>query len=104
MIDRTARLSATEFAKTHFKTPALVEHGIRCGKANCKCRGDYRHGPYGYKYWRDLFGTAHRVYVPKAEVEAVREIIERRQWIERERRQLLEDSRAYLRLVRAYLR
>src|SRR5688572_22096330 len=97
MTDRNVRVSATEFAKTHYKTPALVEHDIRCGKPNCKCRGDYRHGPYAYLFWRDLFGTAHRRYVRKAEVAAVREIIGARQASDREWRQLLAQSRAYIR-------
>jgi hypothetical protein len=38
--------------------------------------------------------------VPRAEVDAVREIIGLRQRIARERRQLLAESRAYLRLLR----
>jgi hypothetical protein len=96
-----ARLSATEFANSHYKTPALVEHGIRCGKPTCKCATSaYRHGPYAYLYWRDGAGDAHRVYVPKAEVARVREIIQLRQAIDRERRQLLAESRAYLRDLR----
>jgi hypothetical protein len=101
MRDHIPRLSATELAKTHYKTPALVEHGIRCGKPNCKCAGDYRHGPYAYLYWRDHHGKAQRVYVRKADVDAVREIVNRRQCLERERRTLLRESRAYLRELRA---
>ena len=98
------RVSAIEFAETHYKVPAFVTHGVRCGDPSCKCTGDYRHGPYAYLYWRDGLGTAHRVYVRKAEVDEVRAIVERRQWIERERRQLLAESRAYLRLLKAFLR
>ncbi len=102
MSERTSHVSATEFAKTHYKTPALVEHGIRCGKPTCKCAGHYRHGPYAYLYWRDGSGNACRIYVRRADVEAVREIVTLRQRIERERRQLLAESRAYLRLLRQH--
>ncbi|CAN5587349.1 hypothetical protein BH23CHL5_BH23CHL5_23210 [soil metagenome] len=96
MTEPNARLSATEFAKTHYKTPALVEHGIRCGKAICKCSGTYRHGPYAYLYWRDGPGTAHRIYVRQADVHQVREIIELRQAADRQRRRLMAESRGYL--------
>jgi len=95
------RLSATEFAESHYKTPALVEHGIRCGKPNCKCaRSDYRHGPYAYLYWRDGAGHAHRVYVPKAELARVREIVKLRQAIDRQRHHVLAEARDYLRYLR----
>ncbi len=102
MSESRVSLSAIEFAKTHYKTPALIKHGIRCGKASCKCAGDYRHGPYAYLYWRDAAGRARRVYVRRADVEAVREIVTRRQWIEQERRTLLRESRAYLRLLKGF--
>lgn len=104
MLGKTAHVSATEFAEMHYKVPALVQHGIRCGDPSCKCRGDYRHGPYAYLYWRDSMGKAHRVYVRKAEVERVRGIIELRQKVERERRQLRAQSRDYLRFLNAMAR
>jgi hypothetical protein len=93
--------SALEFANSHYKTPALVEHGIRCGKPNCKCATSaYRHGPYAYLYWRDGDGRAHRVYVPKAEIAQVRQVVQLRQAIDRQQRQMLAESRAYLRELR----
>jgi len=96
MSESRVSLSAIDFAKTHYKTPAYVEHGIRCGKPNCKCAGDYRHGPYAYLYWRDEFGKAHRLYVRKAEADEVREIIELRQAIAREWRVKLAGARGYI--------
>jgi hypothetical protein len=104
MSGKTARLSATEFAKTHYKTPALVEHGIRCGKPNCECRGDYRHGPYAYLYWRDGIGRANRRYVPKAEVDEVRTIIERRQAAQRDQRRERDLARIGVRTLMRWLR
>lgn len=96
-----SRMTATEFAESHYKTPALVEHGIRCGKSNCRCAtSDYRHGPYVYLYWRDALGHPRRRYVRKAEVGAVRDVIHLRQAIDRERRAALAQSRGYLRELR----
>lgn len=95
------RLSATEIAETFHKTVALVEHGSRCGKANCKCATTgYRHGPYAFLRWRDRNGQQRRRYVPKAEVARVREILALRQLIDRERRQALAEARDYLRYLR----
>jgi hypothetical protein len=99
-----SRLSATEFAKTHYKVPALVEHGIRCGDQHCKCRGDYRHGPYAYLYWRDERGRSCRRYVAIGEVEAVRTIIERRRAKERDARRALAEAAADLRMLRQLLK
>lgn len=105
MSEPGAPLSATQFAESHYKTPALVEHGIRCGKPNCKCAtSDYRHGPYAYLYWRDGAGDAHRVYVPKAEVATVRETIGLRQAIDRERRWERDLSRLGIRSLMRWLR
>ncbi|CAN5692847.1 hypothetical protein BH23CHL5_BH23CHL5_28330 [soil metagenome] len=102
MSAKTARVSVTEFAETHYKIPSLIIHGVRCGKLNCKCsRSQHRHGPYAYLYWRDGLGKAHRLYVRKAEVEQVRGIIELRQMVERERRQLRAQSRDYLSFLNA---
>jgi hypothetical protein len=101
MPDTTARPSAEEIAKMHYKIPALVEHGIRCGKPSCTCATSaYRHGPYAYLYWRDVTGHVQRVYVRKAELPLVRDIIARRRAADRERRLALADARAYLRYLR----
>ena len=106
MNQNPARVSAIEFAETHYKVPAFVTHGVRCGDPSCKCSGDYRHGPYAYLYWRDEFGKAHRLYVRKAEAEEVREIIELRQAIAREWRVKLAEARGYIqrldRMAREY--
>lgn len=99
------RMTATEFAESHYKTPALVEHGIRCGKPNCRCATSaYRHGPYAYLYWRDGRGHPRRRYVRRAEAAEVREVIRLRQAIDRERRQALAQSVAYLRELRIRVR
>lgn len=94
--------SATEFVKSHYKTPALVEHGTRCGKPNCRCAGSGHRHPTAYLYWRDATGRAHRRYVRKAEVERVRELVQLRQAIDRQQRQTLADARAYLRELRQF--
>ncbi len=99
-----ALVSITEFAETHYKTAAFVMHGTRCGRKNCRCAvTDYRHGPYAYLFWYE-HGHARRRYVPKAEVEAVRAIIERRQAERRAWRAMLAESREQLRFIRWYLR
>jgi hypothetical protein len=101
----TPRLSATEFAKTHHKTAAVLSYGVRCGKANCCCAmSTYRHGPYVFLYWRDEAGRPHRRYVPNAEVAAVQAIVEQRKHAEREARRQLAEARAELRLLRLLLK
>lgn len=103
--DGTALPSATEFAATFHKIPALIGYGIRCGKPNCKCAsGDYRHGTYYALFWRDGCGRLHRRYVRQAEVSEVRAIIELRQGIARERRAAMTESKSRLRELRIWLR
>lgn len=95
------RLSATDFAQTFYKTPALIGYSIRCGKPNCRCAStDYRHGPYRALFWRDASGQLCRRYVPKAEVARVHEIVQLRKAIDQQQRQTLADARAYLRELR----
>lgn len=101
----TPRMTAKEFAESHYKTPAFLEHGIRCGKPNCRCAtSEYRHGPYVYLYWRDALGHPRRRYVRRTEAAEVREVIELRQAIDRERRQTLASASAYLRELRIHVR
>ena len=53
----------------------MAEH-VRCGKPNCRCRHGDKHGPYWYLYYRRLEKGAWRLrkrYVPRKEVDAVRE-------------------------------
>lgn len=100
-MNEALRQSATEFAETFYKTPALVSYRIRCGKPTCRCATtDYRHGPYSALFWRDASGRLRRRYVPKAEVERVHEIIDLRQAIDQQWRQLLAESRDCLRSLR----
>lgn len=98
-------MTAREFAESHYKTPAFVEHGIRCGKPNCKCAtSDYRHGPYCYLYWRDGRGHPRRRYVCKAEAASVREVIQLRQAIDREQRRERDLARLSIRTLMRWLR
>lgn len=99
-----ARLTATQFAETFYKVPALVTHGVRCGKPNCKCAtSEYRH-PSTCLFWRDGYGKLRRRYVRKAEVNEVREIIELRQAIAREQRRERDLSRLHVRTLMRWLR
>lgn len=68
---------ATEIAKTLYKIPALLTTWTRCGKTNCRCATGRPHGPYHVLHWRE--GTVQRRrYVRKADVPAVRAILETR--------------------------
>ncbi len=50
---------------------SLVEQYVTCGKPACRCaRGD-KHGPLSYLYWKEQ-GRSRSLYVPHAEVEALR--------------------------------
>lgn len=101
----TPRMTAKEFAESHYKTPAYVEHRIRCGKPNCKCAtSEYRHGPYAYLYWRDGRGYTRRRYVRKAEADEVREVIQLRQAIDREQRRERDLARLHVRTLMRWLR
>jgi hypothetical protein len=89
-----------EFAKTFPKIPALVEQRTRCGKACCRCnRGDL-HGPVVYLRWREG-GRQRRRYVRRADVDAVRAVLERRR-AERVRERIIvaEDLALLRRLER----
>lgn len=98
-----APASIVEFAETHHKIPALIVSGTRCGKPNCRCAtSNYRHRT-ACLYWRE-HGHARRRYVPKADVEAVRSIIERRRAERQAWRAMLAESREQLRFIRWYLR
>jgi len=98
-----ASVSIIEFAESHYKIPALVEHGIRCGKPNCRCATTQHRHRTACLYWRDG-AQSRRRYVPKAEVDAVRAIIERRRAERREWRAMLAESREQLRFIRWYVR
>ncbi len=55
----------------HVIAGSLVEQYVTCGKPACRCaRGD-KHGPLSYLYWKEQ-GRSRSLYVPHAEVEALR--------------------------------
>jgi Family of unknown function (DUF6788) len=103
----SASASRTEhvqfFAKTLYKRPALVRHGVRCGKANCRCQRGELHR-YAALYWRDLMGRQRRRYVRQADVPAVEQIITQRRMADRATRRQVADASAELRLMRRRLR
>lgn len=45
---------------------------VRCGKPNCRCAGGELHGPYWYRFERQG-GRLRKRYVPRAELDAVRQ-------------------------------
>jgi hypothetical protein len=76
LTDAGSACSATDFAETFPKIVALVAHGTRCGKPNCRCTAGELH-PTHYLRWRE--GTAQRRrYVRQRDVPAVRAILDRR--------------------------
>lgn len=79
----SAAPSATEIAKTLYKTPTLLTTWTRCGKSNCRCNAGHLHGPYHALHWRDG-PVQRRRYVPARELPAVQSILEER----REQRRL----------------
>jgi hypothetical protein len=95
--------SSLELANSLYKTPALVSHRVRCGRPNCRCATGPGHGPYAYLYWREG-DRQRRRYVKQRDVEAVRNVIARRQMAERNERRARAASLAWLREVRAWLR
>jgi hypothetical protein len=80
--------SVTDFAETFPKIVALVAHGTRCGKPNCRCTRGMLH-PTHYLRWREG-PTQRRRYVRHCEVPAVRAILERRR--EHRRRERLAHA------------
>lgn len=103
MSQTSASVSIIEFAESHYKIPALVEHGIRCGKANCRCATTEHRHRTACLYWRER-GHARRRYVPKDQVPAVRAIVERRQAERQAWRRSLAQADEYVRFVNRYLR
>lgn len=61
---------------------AICPQMVRCGKPNCKCARGELHGPYFYRFTRDQYGRLRKHYVRRSEVEAWRELCERRrEWL-----------------------
>lgn len=100
---RRALVSATTFAETFHKTPALVSYRVRCGKAHCRCTTGELHGPYWFLRWRDG-DRQRRRYVKAGELDAVRAIVERRQSEERARRIALASALTDLQELNRWLR
>src|SRR5712691_4769751 len=59
------------------KTGSLQAEWRRCGKPGCRCTRGTPHGPYWYLRWREG-GRQRRRYVSREQVNAMREVIERR--------------------------
>jgi hypothetical protein len=72
-----ASQSATQFAETFPKIPALVVDHRRCGRSGCRCERGQLHGPYFYLRWREG-SRQRRRYVKAAEVAAVQAALSRR--------------------------
>jgi Family of unknown function (DUF6788) len=69
---------------------AVCAQWVRCGKPRCRCNRGKPHGPYYYFFWRDG-SKLRKAYIPKAEVDQVREVCEaRRKARERERAAMSE--------------
>jgi hypothetical protein len=49
----------------------------RCGRPACRCARGRPHGPYFYRFWREA-GKLKKVYVRRADLEAVRSRCEAR--------------------------
>jgi hypothetical protein len=101
------RQTATDFAKTFPKIPALQRHMVRCGKTPCRCSRGQLHESWRL-IWRDYDGRQRRRYVHRAEVDQVRSIVEdRRAKRDQDRRQLnqaLADLKLLSRLYRDFHR
>jgi hypothetical protein len=104
MSDTPLTKETVELAETLYKTPALVRHGVRCGKAACHCNDGSLHGPYAFLYWRDERGRQRRRYVRKADVEQVERIVQERQRKDRAARQDAFAAHAELHDLRRWLR
>ena len=93
----------TKIPETFHKTPALVSYQVRCGKANCRCATGEGHGPYWFLRWREG-DVQRRRYVRQTDIEAVRQVIERRGRERREERRAVAEADAHLRELRRWLR
>jgi hypothetical protein len=94
---------ATYFAETFPKIPALAVDYKRCNKPGCRCARGELHGPYLYLRWREG-RVQRRRYVRRADVAAVRAVIESRRRHEREARRAVDETHAELRRLRAWLK
>ncbi len=54
---------------------SLHAQWVRCGRNWCRCKDDGPlHGPYYYRFYREA-GKQHKKYVPKGQVQQVRDAI-----------------------------
>jgi hypothetical protein len=95
---------AQNLAKTLYKIPALVRHGTRCGKDNCRCQREAPHGPYSFLIWRDEAGRQRRCYVRQSDVTAVEQIITQRRVSAQATRRHVAEASTELRSLRRWLR
>ena len=51
---------------------AVCPQYVGCGRAGCKCGRGELHGPYYYRIWREG-KRVHKMYIKRAELEAVRD-------------------------------
>lgn len=93
-----------ELAETLYKTPLLVRHAVRCGKAVCRCQRGHLHGPYAFLYWRDERGRQRRRYIRRADVGAVEQIVMQRRVSDRDARRRRDQAITDLRALRRWLR
>lgn len=59
---------------------SIQKQYVKCGKKNCKClsgKREDRHVAH-YRFWRDEAGKLQKSYVKRSELEAVQEVIGRR--------------------------
>jgi hypothetical protein len=95
--------SALKTDKLFYKTPALVSHRVRCGKPRCHCVDGAGHGPYWFLHWREG-GIQRRRYVRRADVAAVRAVIDARHRDDRELRRVAALASDDLRRLREWLK
>jgi hypothetical protein len=87
-----AKKSANPLPKT--LAGAVCAQSVRCGKVNCRCAKGQPHTAY-YRFWRDG-GRLRKAYVPRQELEQVREACQARR---RERLKMAESMAEWRRLV-----
>lgn len=97
----------TEIVKTSPKIEplpgAVVAHLVRCGRSNCRCARGVLHGPYFYRYWR-VGRTRRKAYVRKDAVTEVQAACKAYRTEKREFRELLQESHAEWRRLKALLK
>ncbi|MFN7931084.1 MAG: DUF6788 family protein [Blastocatellia bacterium] len=82
---------------------AVVAQWVRCGHSNCKCASGERHGPYFYHFWWEE-GHRRKAYVRLADVEALQTACEAYRTEQRENRQIMQESAAEWRRLKALLK